>query len=141
MTCEPAAPGKELDRIARVDARDARGRAQPDRARDDHDAVAADQRRDDGRHETEQHRFVGGEDGDDAGRLGGREGEVRAGDWIARGREREVFVAPACVPHRTVDSGGDFPGGALGVDGVAGDELSGQLGGARFHHLGQAVQH
>ena len=77
----------------------------------------------------EQRRLLGREDGDDAGRLGHREVEVRPGDGIGAAEHLRQLVGPAGVPDDPVDRALDLARGR--------SRLAPRSARARLHHLGE----
>jgi len=66
---------------------------------------------------------------------------MRSADGITRRKQRGVLVAPARIPHRTVDCGGHlaFGFGSRKISAVA--HAFRQLVAARFHHFGETIEH
>jgi hypothetical protein len=131
--CRPELGARPGDHVAGAARQIARRHAlgEDDRAarialRGDHDdRIAADQGRKHRGDQAQQGRLVGCHDADDAGGLGGREVEVRAGDRIASRCHGHVLIAPAGVPYRAVDRGVDLAPRGRSVDGSALHELLG----------------
>ena len=73
------------------------------------------------------------DDRDDAGRLGDREVEVRAGDRVRRAEHLRELVGEARVPDPAVDRPLDLV--------LARCSSSANSGSARLHHLGDPVEH
>ena len=138
--------GEQVDRAAgdvaggqHLGERDGRQRALL--RRDDDGGVAAGQHRGQHADQPEQRRLLRREDGDDAGRLGHREVEVRAGDGVRATQHGGQLVGPARVPDPAVDGGVDGgPRLRLGQP-LAGGHLLAELDVPALHDLGDAVEH
>ena len=139
-------PRRELGAVAGEQVDDAAGKVarrehlgeldRGERARlrgDRDDGVAADERRRDPRDEAEQRRLLRRDDGDDAGRLGHGEVEVRA-------RRRGSTTPSTCASLSAKPAYQTQRSIARSTSSRPGREL-GELGGARLHHLGDPVEH
>ena len=108
--------------------------------RHDHHGVARDDRRGDDADQAEQAGVLRGEDGDDAGRLGGREVEERARDRVRATDDLGDLVGPAGVPDQAVDRLVErllCPGG---VEPLGLAQRLHELGTAVLHDLGDPVE-
>ena len=81
-----------------------------------------------------------GRDGDDAGRLGGRERQVRRGDRVDAAHHRGELVRPARVVHERVDRGAELVAGRVRGEVALRDARAGELVAARLERLGEAVE-
>src|SRR5262245_4821024 len=118
VSCKPrsqlaAMSGQEIDNTARhVRRRKRLGeldcRERPRLRRDGDHNVAADQSGQDARQEPEERRLVRRDHGDDPGRLGHGEVEIRAGNRVRAAEHLGQLVRPARVPHDAIDAALDL---------------------------------
>lgn len=104
----------------------------------DHDIAANDRRQDD-RHEREQRRLVGRQQPDHPHGLSHGEVEVRRGHRVDAAEQLLIFVAPTRIVHDAVDGGRHFLRGCGGLGATQGQGVD-ELGAARLEHLRQAIK-